>query len=110
MTQSIINCSSALSPIKQIHLHFLQRKSLFISHRKCKEPTFPLLLKPLMQQSTSVFNEVYHVRGEGNAGGMGGRSTCEGSYLLKQSNFQSNIWSYTFFFSLDISNDCMFSS
>lgn len=98
MTQSIINYPSALSPIKQIHLHSLQRKSMFISHRKCKEPTFPLLLKPLMQQSTSVFNEVYHVRGEGNAGGMGGRATCEGSDLLQQSNFQSNIWSYTLFF------------
>lgn len=44
---------------------------MFISHRKCKEPTFPLLLNHLMQQSASVFNEVYHVRGEGNAGGMG---------------------------------------
>lgn len=71
---------------------------MFISHRKCKEPTFPLILNHLMQQSTSVFNEVYHVRSEGNAGGMGGRATCEGSYLLKQSNFQSNSWSYTLFF------------
>lgn len=109
MTQSIINCSSAPSPIKQIHLHFLQRKSMFISHRKCKEPTFPLLLNPLMQQSTSVFNEVYHVGGEGTAGGVGGRATWEGSYFLEQSNFQSNIWSYTII-SLDIGNECMFSS
>lgn len=109
MTQSIINCSSAPSTIKQIHLHFLQRKSMFISHRKCKEPTFPLLLNPLMQQSTSVFNEVYHVGGEGTAGGVGGRATWEGSYFLEQSNIQSNIWSYTTI-SLDISNECMFSS
>lgn len=109
MTQSIINCSSAPSPIKQIHLHFLQRKSMFISHRKCKEATFPLLLNPLMQQSTSVFNEVYHVGGEGTAGGVGGRATWEGSYFLEQSNFQSNIWSYTII-SLDIGNECKFSS
>lgn len=47
---------------------------MLISHRKCKEPTFPLPLKPLMQQSTSVFNEVYHVGGEGTAVGMGGRA------------------------------------
>jgi len=109
MTKSIINCSSAPSPIKQIHLHFLQRKSMFISHRKCKEPTFPLLLNPLMQQSTSVFNEVYHVRGEGTSGGVGGRAMWEGSYFLGQSNFQSSIWSYTII-SLDISNERMFSS
>lgn len=78
MTQSIINCSSAPSPIKQIHLHFLQRKSMFISQRKCKEPTFPLLSNSPMQQSTSVFNEVYHVGGEGTAGGVGGRPMWEG--------------------------------
>jgi len=47
---------------------------MFISHRKCKEPTFLLLLKPLLQQSTSVFNEVWHVEGEGTAGGVRGRA------------------------------------
>lgn len=56
---------------------------MFISHRKCKESTFPLLLNPLMQQSTSVFNEVYHVEGEGTAGGVGGRVMWEGSYFLE---------------------------
>lgn len=34
MTQSIINCSNAPSPIKKIHLYFLQRKSMFIPSRK----------------------------------------------------------------------------
>lgn len=67
---------------------------MFISHRKCKESTFPLLLNPLVQQSTSVFNEVYHVEGEGTAGGVGGTVMWEGSYFLGQSNFQSGIWSY----------------
>lgn len=60
---------------------------MFISHRKCKESTFPLLLNPLMQQSTSVFNEVYHVEGEGTAGGVGGRVMWEGSISLNKVTF-----------------------
>lgn len=47
MTQSIINCSDAQSPIKEIYLYFLQRKSMFISHRKFWVPPFSFH-KPVM--------------------------------------------------------------
>lgn len=57
-----------------------------------------------MPQSTSVFNEVYHVGGEGTTGDMGGKAVWEGSHFLEQSNFQSNIWSHTII-SLDIINE-----
>lgn len=46
MTQSIINCSDAQSPIKEIYLYFLQRKSMFISHRKFWAPPFSFLINP----------------------------------------------------------------